>query len=98
MNRKKRILAAIMAAFVFFVPLASMAQIELKDGGDEAGLQGTWDGMQVTDSETESYVPVGDALWLLAGAAGLYLLAKSRKTRKATATMAAALLLTLGTT
>ena len=99
MNKRRKILAAMLAAFMLLVPMVSTAQIDIKVGDEETSdLSGTWGTMQITDNETEEYVPLGEGLWLLAGAAGLYLLVKSRKTRKATAVAAAALALTLGTT
>ena len=99
MNKRRKILAAMLAAFMLLVPMVSTAQIDIKgDGGETSDLSGTWGTMRITDNETEEYVPLGEGLWLLAGAAGLYLLVKSRKTRKATAVAAAALALTLGTT
>ena len=88
-----------LAAFMLLVPMVSTAQIDIKGGDEETSdLSGTWGTTQITDYQTEEYVPLGEGLWLLAGAAGLYLLVKSRKTRKATAVAAAALALTLGTT
>ena len=99
MNKRRKILAAMLAAFMLLVPMVSTAQIDIKgDGGETSDLSGTWGTMQITDYQPEEYVPLGEGLWLLAGAAGLYLLVKSRKTRKATAVTAAALALTLGTT
>ena len=100
MNKRRKILAAMLAAFMLLVPMVSTAQIDIKGemGEETSDLSGTWGTMQITDYQTEEYVPLGEGLWLLAGAAGLYLLVKSRKTRKATAVAAAALALTLGTT
>ena len=98
MNKRRKILAAMLAAFMLLVPMVSTAQIDIKVGDEETSdLSGTWGTMRITDNETGDYVPLGEGLWLLAGAAGLYLLVKSRKTRKATAVAAAALALTLGT-
>ncbi|MBQ0130023.1 MAG: hypothetical protein KBT57_09330 [bacterium] len=97
MNKRRKILATMLAAFMLLVPMVSTAQIKVDDE-ETSDLSGTWGTVQITDYQTEEYVPLGEGLWLLAGAAGLYLLVKSRKTRKATAVAAAALALTLGTT
>lgn len=103
MKRKKSLIAAFAAVLIFLLPLASSAQIinlgdlessrKTGDGGIDVG----WGAAGVDDIETDQYVPVGNGLWVLAASAGLYLLVKSRKSRKAATLMFAALALTLGT-
>ena len=107
MKRKKMFIAAILAAFVFFVPLISSAQVFMMDENqhlrDASGdwIVGIWgEAMPIVDYETgeEIYVPVGSGLWMLTAAAGLYLLTKKRKSRKTATAMLAACALTLGMT
>ena len=105
MKRKNSLIVALAAFLMFLMPVASTAQIiNLGDSenqrvtGDGGGIGIGWGpGAGVDDIETDQYVPVGNGLWVLAASAGLYLLVKSRKSRKAATLMFAALALTLGT-
>lgn len=105
MKRKNSLIVALAAFLMFLMPVASTAQIiNLGDSenqrvtGDGGGIGIGWGpGAGVDDIETDQYVPVGNGLWVLAASAGLYLLVKSRKSRKAATLMFAALTLTLGT-
>lgn len=105
MKRKNSLIVALAAFLMFLMPVASTAQIiNLGDSenqrvtGDGGGIGIGWGpGAGVDDIETDQYVPVGNGLWVLAASAGLYLLVKSRKSRKAATLMSAALALTLGT-
>lgn len=105
MKRKNSLIVALAAFLMFLMPVASTAQIiNLGDSenqrvtGDGGGIGIGWGpGAGVDDIESDNYVPVGNGLWVLAASAGLYLLVKSRKSRKAATLMFAALALTLGT-
>lgn len=106
MKRKRLISAVIAAAFVLFVPLISSAQVFTIEGNnfrDANGdlIVGIWgDPMTIIDYDNgdEVYVPLANGILMLAAAAGLYLLAKKKNSRKATMVLAAAMALTLGTT
>lgn len=101
--QKKKIIAAFLVAFVLLAPLSTLAQVFMINTGENqrtaAGsqLEGIWGtDMPVIDYEDEEYVPVGNGSWLLAVAAGLYLVVKSRKSGKSAVVMVSALALTLG--
>lgn len=106
MKRKRLISAVIAAAFVLFVPLISSAQVFTMEGNnfrDANGdlIVGIWgDPMTIIDYDNgdEVYVPLANGILMLAAAAGLYLLAKKKNSRKAAMVLAAATVLTLGTT
>jgi len=69
-----------------------------RDETPDVNAQGIWGNMTVTDYEDGTILPVGSGLWLLAAVAGLYLIIRTRKSRKTATMMAAALALTLGMT
>lgn len=103
MNRKKNIIAAIAAVLVFLMPLVSMAQVFTLSEEDENGRLSAdggigWGPGPIADVDTNEYLPLGNGIWVLAASAGLYLLVKSKKSRRTKNLMFAALVLTLGTT
>lgn len=104
MNRKKNVITAFAVAIMCLVPLFSNAQIiQFEDvASDRAtgdgGIGGGWGTAPIVDSETNEYAPLGNGFWVLAASAGLYLLVKSKKSRRTKTVMLAALALTLGTT
>lgn len=103
MTRKKNIIAAIAAVLVFLMPLVSMAQVFTLSEEDENGRLSAdggigWGPGPIADVDTNEYLPLGNGIWVLAASAGLYLLVKSKKSRRTKNLMFAALVLTLGTT
>lgn len=103
MKRKKSLIAALAAVLMFLLPMVSMAQVFTLSEEDENGRLSAdggigWAAGSVVDPDTNEYLPLGNGIWVLVASAGLYLLVKTRKSRKTATLMLAALALTLGTT
>ena len=84
--KKKIIIAAFAAVFMFLMSVVSTAQI-IKLDDLENQRQSVSGGLEIsglsTISEQENFSPLGSGLCVLTVSAGLYLLVKARKLRKA---------------